>query len=117
MHSINFVILTFVIFREIIWVEAAVIRDSHSFQSVEINNNKPANTTDIRQARIYFDQLAQVPGLMLPMLPMLPIEINVPDSIMGMMNGLMVMWSAMQEYFSSENSVAPRIAAILEFIL
>lgn len=117
MHSVNLVFLTFVISREIIWVKTTVIRNSHSFQSVEINNKKPANTTDIRQARIYFDQLAQVPGLMLPMLPMLPIEINVPDSIMGMMNGLMVMWNAMQEYFSSENSVVPRIAAMLGFIL
>lgn len=117
MYSINFVLLTIVISREIIWIETAAIKNHHSFQSVNINNTKAANTNDIAQARIYFDQLAQVPGLMLPMLPMLPIEINVPDSIMGMMNGLMVMWNAMQEYFSSENSVVPRIAALLEFIL
>lgn len=51
--------------------------------------------------------------------PMFPIEINVPDTIKGMWNAMMVMWNAMQDYFSSGGmeSSEPRIKAILEIIL
>lgn len=108
MQTIIFVFLVFALLSDAISIEAAAIKNSHFFQSIDTSNEHA------RQARIYFDQLA---GFMPPMLPMLPIEINVPDSIMGMMNGMMAMWSAMQEYFSSENSVVPRIAALLELIV
>lgn len=113
MSAITSVFLILVILTAMSKIEMATMRNIGLYQSIEINN-KQSNANNVRQARIFFDQLAQVPGLMPPMF--MPIEINVPDSIMGMMNGLMVMWDAMQEYFSSESSVDPRIAAVLEFI-
>lgn len=110
MHSIILVPLLFTI----IVIETASIQNSYLSQSVE--SSERASSSNVRQGRIFFEQLAQIPGLMPPMLP---IEINVPDTIMGMWNGLMVMWNAMQEYFSSENSteVESRVATLLELIL
>lgn len=84
-----------------------------SVDAATIRNNivDQANAINEIDARIYFDRL---PGLMPPMLP---IEINVPELIMGMMNELMLVWTAMSEYFSTENSVVPRIEAILDLTL
>lgn len=51
----------------------------------------------------------QIPGFMPPSWwPMLPIEINVPDTIMSMMQGLGNIWSMMSDYFSSANTFVPR---------
>lgn len=110
MYLIIFVPLLFTI----ILSETASIQNSYLLQSGE--SSERASSSNVRQGRIFFEQLAQIPGLMPPMLP---IEINVPDTIMGMMNGLMVMWDAMQDYFSPGNSikVEPRIATLLELIL
>lgn len=112
MHTINLITFVLVILAELTVIESAALKKSNLFQSVD-ENNKRVNVKGVTQAhaRIFFDQLSQVTGVMFP------IEINVPDSIMGMMNGLMVMWDAMQEYLSTENSVVPRIATLLRFIL
>lgn len=114
MTGITIGLIISVLLSAVVWIEAAPMKKNNLFQTVKISN-RPAEANNSGQPRIYFDRLPEVPGVMPPMFP---IEINVPDSIMGMVNAMMVMWSAMQEYFGGgQDMVESRIVDELAWFL
>lgn len=114
MTGITFGLIISVVTAVVISIEAAPMKKNNLFQTVKMSNRR-VEAKNCGEARIYFDQLPEVPGVMPPMFP---IEINVPDSITGMVNAMMVMWSAMQEYFGGgQDMVESRIVDELEWFL
>lgn len=65
--------------------------------------NVPSNAI---HARVFYDQLTTF----IMNVDWLPIEINVPETISGAMNGISSMWTSLNEYYQSwsESNSTPR---------
>lgn len=107
--------LSCVILASVLTIDAVPMGYDAPIRRAPIRSTPTTGPNYVGEGRIFFEQFTQVFG---PMLPMFPIEINVPDALMGMLNGMMVMWNAIQEYFGNRgNADEPRITDILKLIL